>query len=170
MRSATGRPHRATTSTAMRSGEVQSAVSHPGLWVGTSSGERLYIHVADPQHVARPARKRQRLRFTGRLFANAPEFATIDAVTPAEGAALLTLEGAHIEVPRRPLPPADDLRSAAVGLGPVLGRQQGDVVGWFGAHGLPERREHHVQTRVEFALGDRLRNARRLDETPVRKA
>jgi hypothetical protein len=77
---------------------VQSAVSHPGFWVGTSSGERLYVHITDPQHVAHPVRQGQRLRFTGRLVANAPAFARSDGVTPAEGATLLTLEGAHIEV------------------------------------------------------------------------
>lgn len=77
---------------------VQSAVSHPGFWVGTSTGERLYVHITDPQHVSHPVRKGQRLRFNGLLVANAPAFARIDGVTPAEGSALLTIEGAHIEV------------------------------------------------------------------------
>ena len=77
---------------------VQSAVSHPGFWVGTSSGERLYVHIADPEHVSHAVRPDQRLRFTGRLVANAPAFAKLDGVTPAEGAALLTAEGVHIVV------------------------------------------------------------------------
>jgi hypothetical protein len=77
---------------------VQSVVSHPGFWVGTSGGERLYVHISDPQHVPHPVLRGQRLRFSGRLVANAPGFTTADGVTPAEGAAQLTAEGVHVEV------------------------------------------------------------------------
>jgi hypothetical protein len=77
---------------------VQSVVSHPGFWVGTSSSERLYVHIADPEHVSHPMRRGHRLRFSGRLVANALAFAKIDGVPPAEGSPLLTVEGAHIEV------------------------------------------------------------------------
>jgi RNA polymerase sigma factor (sigma-70 family) len=77
---------------------VQSVVSHPGFWVGTSTGERLYVHISDPERVVHPVRRGQRLRFSGRLAANAPAITTTDGVTPAEGAGLLTAEGIHIEV------------------------------------------------------------------------
>jgi serine/threonine-protein kinase RsbT len=77
---------------------VQSVVSHPGFWVGTSPSQRLYVHIADPEHVSKRVRAGQRLHFEGRLVANAPQFAATDAVTAAEGASLLTAQTVHVEI------------------------------------------------------------------------
>jgi RNA polymerase sigma factor (sigma-70 family) len=83
---------------------VQSVVSHPGFWVGTSPRDRLYVRIVDPQNVRRRVQRDVRLRFTGKLVANAPNFALTQAITLEEGASLLRAQGVHIEITSAALP------------------------------------------------------------------
>jgi RNA polymerase sigma factor (sigma-70 family) len=83
---------------------VQSVVSHPGFWVGTSTGQRLYVRIIDPQHVVKRVQPGTRLHFTGRLVGNTPNLAGDEAVTPPEGASLLREQGVHIDIAAAALP------------------------------------------------------------------
>jgi RNA polymerase sigma factor (sigma-70 family) len=82
---------------------VQSVVSYPGFWVGTSASHRVYVHLTSPSLVRNPLKVGQRMSFTGSLEVNTPGFAATEGVTQREGAALLDQQGAHILVDVRNL-------------------------------------------------------------------
>jgi RNA polymerase sigma factor (sigma-70 family) len=75
---------------------VQSVVSYPGFWVGTSTSHRVYVHLTSPSLVRNPLRVGDKLIFTGSLEPNPAGFAAADGVSAPEGAALLDQEGVHI--------------------------------------------------------------------------
>jgi RNA polymerase sigma factor (sigma-70 family) len=77
---------------------VQSVVSYPGFWIGSSSSRRVYVHVNDPANIRNAFRAGQKVSFTATFVRNAAGFAAADGVTPAEGAELLTQQGVHIDV------------------------------------------------------------------------
>jgi hypothetical protein len=77
---------------------VQSVVSHPGFWIGTSGSERLYVHLTRAELVRDRIRTGSRVAFTGKLVANLPGFAADDGVTGNEDAGLLTEQGVHVNV------------------------------------------------------------------------
>jgi RNA polymerase sigma factor (sigma-70 family) len=83
---------------------VQSVVTHPGFWVGTSPEQRLYVRIVDPQHVLRRVQQGMRLRFTAKLVANTANFTVTEAVTAEEGASLLRAQGVHIDITAAALP------------------------------------------------------------------
>jgi RNA polymerase sigma factor (sigma-70 family) len=76
---------------------VQSVVTHNGFWVGTSSSIRVWVELVgplEPLHIVAG----DEVRFTGTVTANPPTYPQTVGVTAAAGAALLTKEGAHIDV------------------------------------------------------------------------
>jgi RNA polymerase sigma factor (sigma-70 family) len=82
---------------------VQSVVSYPGFWVGTSNARRIYVHLTSPSLVRNPLKIGDRVSFTGLLEANPAGFAAADGVSQREGAALLVEQGIHIVVDVRNL-------------------------------------------------------------------
>ena len=82
------------------SAPVESVVSDEGFWVGNSTEDRVFVRLVtggaeSPVQVAagRP------ISFSGTVTANPPDVESAFGVTAAEGAALLTQQGHHIEVP-----------------------------------------------------------------------
>jgi hypothetical protein len=82
------------------SAPVESVVSDEGFWVGTSAEDRIFVRLVtggaeSPVQVeaGRP------ISFSGTVTTNPPDVETAFGVTAAEGAALLTQQGHHIEVP-----------------------------------------------------------------------
>jgi len=82
---------------------VQSVVSYPGFWIGTTPGDRVYVHVTDPALISRPVLAGHLVSFTGVLVAHGPGFASRDAVDAREGAGQLDSQGIHIEIPAESL-------------------------------------------------------------------
>jgi len=78
---------------------VQSVVSYPGFWIGTSAASRVYVHLTHPETVTQPVRRGSTVSFTGIVVAHRAGFAHSDGVLPGEGAALLDNQGVHIETP-----------------------------------------------------------------------
>ena len=77
---------------------VQSVVSYPGFWAGTSAAHRVYVHLTNPGLVRNSLKVGDRLSFSGSLERNPAGFAAADGVTAQEGAALLDAQGVHIVV------------------------------------------------------------------------
>ena len=82
-----------------RMAPVQSVVSYPGFWIGTSAASRVYVHLTHPETVTQPVRRGSTVSFTGIVVAHRAGFAHSDGVLPGEGAALLDSQGVHIETP-----------------------------------------------------------------------
>jgi len=81
------------------SAPVQSVVSYPGFWVGTSPSNRVYVHVINPERIAQPVKEGTTLSFAGIVVGHRPGFARSDGVQAGEGRAQLDTQGAHLEVP-----------------------------------------------------------------------
>jgi len=78
---------------------VQSVVSYPGFWIGTTPADRVYVHVSDPALISRPVLAGHPVSFTGVLVAHGPGFARRDGVDAREGGGQLDSQGIHIEIP-----------------------------------------------------------------------
>ncbi len=81
-----------------RGAPVQSVVSYPGFWIGTTPADRVYVHVTDPALISRPVLVGHPVSFTGVLVAHGPGFASRDAVDAREGAGQLDSQGIHIQI------------------------------------------------------------------------
>ncbi len=81
-----------------RGAPVQSVVSYPGFWIGTTPADRVYVHVTDPALISRPVLVGHPVSFTGVLLAHGPGFASRDAVDAREGAGQLDSQGIHIQI------------------------------------------------------------------------
>ncbi len=81
-----------------RGAPVQSVVSYPGFWIGTTPADRVYVHVTDPALITRPVLVGHPVSFTGVLVAHGPGFASRDAVDAREGAGQLDSQGIHIQI------------------------------------------------------------------------
>ncbi len=81
-----------------RGAPVQSVVSYPGFWIGTTPADRVYVHVTDPALISRPVLVGHPVSFTGVLVAHRPGFAGRDAVDAREGAGQLDSQGIHIQI------------------------------------------------------------------------
>jgi hypothetical protein len=82
---------------------VQSVVSHPGFWIGTSAQRRIYVHLTSPGLVRNPLRVGQKVTFTGVIEPNPPNFALSEGVAEDEGESLLVQQGMHLVVDVRRL-------------------------------------------------------------------
>ncbi len=83
-----------------RGAPVQSVVSYPGFWIGTTPADRVYVHVSDPALISRPVLAGHPVSFTGVLVAHGPGFARRDGVVGSEeGGGQLDSQGIHIEIP-----------------------------------------------------------------------
>jgi len=82
-----------------RAAPVQSVVSYPGFWVGSSPANRVYVHVTVPGLITRPVLAGHPISFVGVLVAHTPGFARRDGVQDGEGAGQLDTQGIHIETP-----------------------------------------------------------------------
>jgi RNA polymerase sigma factor (sigma-70 family) len=69
-----------------------------GFWVGTGSGDQLWVRLVGQGESPFRVRPGQRASFTGRLVPNPPGFAQQVGMVPEEGAALAERQGHHIEV------------------------------------------------------------------------
>jgi len=78
---------------------VQSVVSHPGFWIGTTPADRVYVHVSDPALISQPVLAGHPVSFTGVLVAHGRGFAGRDGVSGSEGESQLDRQGVHIEIP-----------------------------------------------------------------------
>jgi RNA polymerase sigma factor (sigma-70 family) len=74
---------------------VQQVVTHNGFWVGPSPTARVWVELVGPLRALHIVTG-DHLRFTGTIAANGGAYAAHVGVTAADGAALLTAEGAHI--------------------------------------------------------------------------
>jgi len=77
---------------------VEEVVTHNGFWVGTGAADRVWVELVGPRRSIRIANG-DRLRFVGTVTANPPSYAERAGLTASTGAAQLTRQGAHIDLP-----------------------------------------------------------------------
>jgi hypothetical protein len=70
-----------------------------GLWVGTSATDRVWVVFIDDAEPPCQIAVGDKVNFTGKVVANPPNFAATVGLADADGAAQLTTQAAHIEVP-----------------------------------------------------------------------
>jgi RNA polymerase sigma factor (sigma-70 family) len=77
---------------------VEQVVTHNGFWIGTDGNDRVWVELVGP---LRPLHlvTGERLRFKGTVRANPPSYAARVGLTAAGGAAQLTEQRAHIDLP-----------------------------------------------------------------------
>lgn len=78
---------------------VLSVPADEGFWIGTDFQHRLWVQLQTATESGQHIRAGQRVSFTGTMVANPPSFAASTGVSAAEGAARLTEQAAHVQVP-----------------------------------------------------------------------
>lgn len=78
---------------------VLSVAADEGFWVGVDRAHRAWVQMQTTTESNQQIRAGQHVSFTGTMVRNAPGFAARIGVSPAEGAAQLDEQGAHIAVP-----------------------------------------------------------------------
>ena len=84
--------------------QVQSVPADEGFWVGSSSGDRIWVQLTGARGES-PFRVKQRdhVSFSGTTTPNGTGFAEKAGVTDTEGKTQLEAEGFHLSVPRSSL-------------------------------------------------------------------
>lgn len=82
---------------------VQSVPANEGFWVGTSETDRVWVQLIGRGESPEKVTPGAKASFTGKIVANPPNYPATVGLTAAEGAAQLTSQGAHIEVPQNGL-------------------------------------------------------------------
>lgn len=78
---------------------VLSVAADEGFWVGVDPAHRVWVQMQTTTESRQQIRAGQHVSFTGTMVANVPSFAARAGISPAEGAAQLTEQAAHIAVP-----------------------------------------------------------------------
>ena len=82
-----------------RSVPVSSVPANEGFWVGSGTKNRIWVQLQTDGHESKvTVEPGDIITFTGVLVPTGADFAGREGVSASEGAALLTREGAHIEV------------------------------------------------------------------------
>lgn len=79
---------------------VQSVPADEGFWVGTSATDRVWVQIIGGGESPYKVTAGDKVDFTGTVVANATDFPATVGLTAADGAAQLTTQAAHIEVPQ----------------------------------------------------------------------
>lgn len=79
---------------------VQSVPADEGFWVGTSATDRVWVQIIGGGESPYKVTAGDKVDFTGTIVENATDFPATVGLTEADGAAQLTTQAAHIEVPQ----------------------------------------------------------------------
>ncbi len=77
---------------------VLAVPADEGFWVGSGPDERVWVQLPEDRESGVRVRPGQRLLFEATVVAHGAGFAGSVGITPAEGAAMLTRQGAHLRV------------------------------------------------------------------------